>query len=132
VPREHVAAANDVSAPGTTCPARPVGPAGRRRDKEADADGVTVGVADPEVEGEAEEGDGVGADDDGAGEDGGVEDGAGEDGGAEDGADEDGGDVGLGEAGVELTIPVGAVVTGVIGIVLAVAGDDAVAEADAR
>jgi hypothetical protein len=60
------------------------------------------------------------------------EDGAGEDGGAEDEAGEDGGDVGIGEAGVEFPIAVGAVDMGVIGVVLAVAGDDALAEADTR
>jgi hypothetical protein len=102
----------------------------RRRDKEADADGVTVGVADAEVEGEVEGADDVGADDDGAGEVGGGEDGVdvdggGEDGGDEDGGDEDGGDVGVGEAGMEVLTAVGA------GDMGAVAGGDTLAEADA-
>ena len=96
-----------------------------RRDKEDDADGVTVGVADAEVEGVAVGVDDVGADDDGAGEVGGAEDGVDVDGGVEDGADEDGGDVGIGEAGVVLPVAVGA---GDMGVV---AGGDALAEADA-
>lgn len=104
----------------------PIYPWGACRDKEDDADGVTVGVADAEVEGVAEGADDVGADDDGAGEDGGAEDGADVDGGAEDGADEDGGDVGIGEAGMELAIVVGAVDMGVV------AGGDALTDADAR
>jgi hypothetical protein len=83
-------------------------------------------VADAEVEGVAEGADEVGADEDGAGEVGGAEDGVDVDGGVEDGADEDGGDVGIGEAGVVLSVAVGAVDMGVV------AGGDALAEAVAR
>jgi hypothetical protein len=53
-------------------------------------------------------------------------------GGVEDGADEDGRTVGVGEAGIELPIAVGAVDMEVAGVMLAVAGDDALAEADTR
>jgi hypothetical protein len=81
---------------------------------DAEVDGVAVGVDD------------VGADEDGAGEVGGAEDGVDVDGGVEDGADEDGGDVGIGEAGMVLSVTVG---TGDMGVV---AGGDALAEADAR
>jgi hypothetical protein len=101
----------------------------------ADADGVTVGVgvADAEGEGEAEEGEGAGEDEDGGGEDGGGDDRAVEDGGVEDGADEDGGIVGVIEAGVDwLPIMVGAGDIGVVGAMLAIAGDDALTEADTR
>jgi hypothetical protein len=104
----------------------------------ADAAGVTVGVEDVEAVGEVEGGGDVGADVDGGGEVGGAvvgggDDGAVEDGGVEDGADEDGGAVGVIEAGVELTIAVGAMGMGVVvGAMLAGAGDDAVAEADGR
>jgi hypothetical protein len=99
-------------------------PGGVRRDKEDDAEGVTVGVAVVEVEGVAVGVDDVGADEDGAGEVGGAVDGVDVEGGVEDGAVEDGRDVGDGEAGVVLPITVG---TGDIGVVW---GGDALAEAD--
>jgi len=114
-----------------------IGGGDAHQDKEADVEGVTVGVADVVAEGVAEGGGDVGADVDGGGEVGGAvvgggDDGLVEDGGVEDGVVEDGRAMGVGEAGVELTIAVGAMGMGVVGAMLAGAGDDVLAEADGR